>query len=866
MSDEIKMNPNANAKLDVICFVIYATESHYGIPNYMFEIAKFYKRAIFYIVYMTEVCNMMYINHYRYEYCVDDWNNSHQELVSQYKKRNYNMSAHICYDKIKRILMELPTNTNISMHINLSGYGEHRFAESEIKEVNDYINSNNINIKFHCHLNSVVDHCLGQLFGQISMHPLYYESRYALENDRSNVLPGDLVYYLIQNPQYLREVFNKNLERNRVGYFFCTIFDGIYRLYTNGYDFNLMDILCEYENHPALDGKKYEIILYKLFKKSGDEPVDTVISAKDFGLKDIIEKLMSFNESRICEKFNLVKSMDSKDPNVAYFHPDISPSDFFKHINLLSSWKYDKLILSDRLSFILAVMAVSCDDFVKNMAIQHLTTGKGTWLTFEFKDGNPEFPTFLSHKFLYRIRNLSKNYDILTKQEETKVKFLVNLINLSRNANLKFLVNCASTIVGPYNNYLSDCKICKFSRPIELLDCENRCVYCNLEEKVGDIKYDQFQCIECNCFSARNAAIAKSTYPKCHYCCKGVQDQKKTSTCHGCKREYICATKHFESILCGYCQSQSDLIVRKKPKILMLKDLPNDIRRLLYQCFGVRVRSGMILNGKLVQCLKNCEPCTPLEIIPNFESDEHKELYMKIFTSVKSGHTPNKTCNLCAKTSREFYTCCNKLCKAEICNNCCKKHYEIKMGTILLPSKIACPFCRAVQNPRKLKMMFKNVEFPEKFDAKMYYVSCGLCQKVVPHSSKDCNRDIPDVQRFLCSNHTPSTTVQCQGVVSVNFEEEGETKIKSEICDMAIERISGCQHVICEVCKNHVCSDCGKAFVTSSECYAHINQVHGGLKFETPLSELTNDVYGRNKYDYGDDYCCDFCCAGSDDD
>ena len=48
-----------------------------------------------------------------------------------------------------------------------------------------------------------------------------------------------------------------------------------------------------------------------------------------------------------------------------------------------------------------------------------------------------------------------------------------------------------------------------------------------------------------------------------------------------------------------------------------------------------------------------------------------------------------------------------------------------------------------------------------------------------------------------------------------------------EGCGAPIEKISGCNHMKCSVCKTHICWVC-MAMVPADKIYAHMDNAHGG--------------------------------------
>ncbi|KAK1833051.1 hypothetical protein QBC39DRAFT_381089 [Podospora conica] len=79
--------------------------------------------------------------------------------------------------------------------------------------------------------------------------------------------------------------------------------------------------------------------------------------------------------------------------------------------------------------------------------------------------------------------------------------------------------------------------------------------------------------------------------------------------------------------------------------------------------------------------------------------------------------------------------------------------------------------------------------------------------------------------------------VSCAGYKAA-LEGGGEVleKLKRELgvrdckqCGTSMEKVDGCNHVVCGGCKTHICWKCGETFTTSDDCYGHLRKRHGGI-------------------------------------
>ncbi|KAF4616334.1 hypothetical protein D9613_008633 [Agrocybe pediades] len=64
----------------------------------------------------------------------------------------------------------------------------------------------------------------------------------------------------------------------------------------------------------------------------------------------------------------------------------------------------------------------------------------------------------------------------------------------------------------------------------------------------------------------------------------------------------------------------------------------------------------------------------------------------------------------------------------------------------------------------------------------------------------------------------------------------GKNKVKScPGCNIGIEKDEGCNHMMCTVCKTHICWVCMKTFPNGEGIYGHMRSVHGGFGLADPF-------------------------------
>lgn len=89
-----------------------------------------------------------------------------------------------------------------------------------------------------------------------------------------------------------------------------------------------------------------------------------------------------------------------------------------------------------------------------------------------------------------------------------------------------------------------------------------------------------------------------------------------------------------------------------------------------------------------------------------------------------------------------------------------------------------------------------------------------------------------------CHNpHEGKTCAEYKDEASGDYE--AREKVKKELgikdcskCKTPIEKIGGCNHIMCSGCRAHLCWVCLKAFSESGPCYDHMRAEHGGIGLE----------------------------------
>ena len=112
------------------------------------------------------------------------------------------------------------------------------------------------------------------------------------------------------------------------------------------------------------------------------------------------------------------------------------------------------------------------------------------------------------------------------------------------------------------------------------------------------------------------------------------------------------------------------------------------------------------------------------------------------------------------------------------------------------------------------------------------------CPMIYSVTTDGTTKSCPACMTTICTtcqtvNHDGVTCDESRYMVSDDFKAFQVWKKENDIrdcpkCKTAIEKRSGCNHMECSSCKAHICWFCMEVFKVSRECYAHMDNEHGG--------------------------------------
>lgn len=117
---------------------------------------------------------------------------------------------------------------------------------------------------------------------------------------------------------------------------------------------------------------------------------------------------------------------------------------------------------------------------------------------------------------------------------------------------------------------------------------------------------------------------------------------------------------------------------------------------------------------------------------------------------------------------------------------------------------------------------------------------CGQVYRATSSASVfSCSNCFTPVCTTCHVNHQGVTCAEHKDLESGGYEALERTKRQLGIkdcpkCKTAIEKTEGCNHMVCEGCRTHICWKCMRTFKDSGSCYAHMNREHGSIGLDFP--------------------------------
>ncbi|EME44212.1 hypothetical protein DOTSEDRAFT_71894 [Dothistroma septosporum NZE10] len=409
------------------------------------------------------------------------------------------------------------------------------------------------------------------------------------------------------------------------------------------------------------------------------------------------------------------------------------------------------------------------------------------------------------------------------------------------------------------------CKICQYRRSVTVMGPNSVCGMCcfNREnpgcpdtEKAdihqyvakSDTDLTNAYWYECNVQRCRAQYIVYdvgklNVRPKCHYCRMG--EIAPALECSKCLSKVIWPYEYRYGIdeaafACVGCSQHRQTVtdIESTAKQLCAENgqdwLLTNLDNKLKEPFNGRSLFHTASNAVPLEDL-----CAKVQILPPQEplhltlSGKRVQNTAEVINSLRhwvyQRRTESGICSLCFSTSRKSTlraACGRSGCLQQVCNSCLQGWYGLNAaGQILNTAALHCPFCRRAPASKTLAQHGMGV-----------HAVANLCNAVKDRGEwiyawcTDCGCARRYMER-VCANGAPPHAERWQCEECRDLKAEGKV-VKTRPCPgcgIETEKISGCDHIECEVpgCRVHWCFHCGEA-KAEEEIYGHMNEAHGG--------------------------------------
>lgn len=393
--------------------------------------------------------------------------------------------------------------------------------------------------------------------------------------------------------------------------------------------------------------------------------------------------------------------------------------------------------------------------------------------------------------------------------------------------------------------------------------------------------------VECAIVSCRAQYIvynvdALNVRTKCHYCRK-QQGTAPVVECKNCSnrmiwpKAYRPSSFHESEFTCPPCTSGQNTIsglemtAREISKENTFSWLVHDTQNAAAELFK---------NHSLFSTASNVGTTGFLSRITLFPSGKatltHREkrihnadeLASTIYEMVIGRKTSQIDCSLCFSAFQPGtlnLACGRRGCLQRICITCLAGWYgQNAPGSVINTSALACPFCRRYPTPRTLAKYGMGIQGVRALaDAvrdkgTSIYAWCRECASAKEYMQRTCARGTPQLANWSCyecvqelerqrleeerqtaealfaiaqleRNTRLAEAAERQRDLARQKEEERSMRNLAPCprCKVITEKISGCGHMTCPVCRAQWCFFCAK--IIPGDIYDHMTKKHGGI-------------------------------------
>lgn len=283
------------------------------------------------------------------------------------------------------------------------------------------------------------------------------------------------------------------------------------------------------------------------------------------------------------------------------------------------------------------------------------------------------------------------------------------------------------------------------------------------------------------------------------------------------------------------------------------EDQPPGLMKALFATFGSE------LNGLAEKCGLGVEQLTVnvrRHILTVCASGEKAELVRESVASLSqsccvvpaAGSAERPDCPICL-TSLDIQAYTLIVCGHQFCHSCLSQQLTSAVRNRIYP--IVCPvedcgqpfavkdLCLLTAEGRRGRVLQAAVEvYVQRNSTKFKFCPTPNCIVVYKVTTSATVYRCPECFKSTCTacHEEGHSGFTCEEFKNPDLTLEnwmattraGRNSRKCPSCSAVIEKIGGCQHLTCALCKKHICWTCMTVFETSGDCYAHLSSVHNG--------------------------------------
>ncbi|KAK9413981.1 hypothetical protein SUNI508_11433 [Seiridium unicorne] len=476
--------------------------------------------------------------------------------------------------------------------------------------------------------------------------------------------------------------------------------------------------------------------------------------------------------------------------------------------------------------------------------------------------------------------DLPENCAFLTQEDRRLFETLVDYgmlkanINTTLTAKVGWRPEKSKIPIGP----ISVCTACQFPRSVTMMAPHGICGMCICPESLfthGRSKADTIALnvaqndsesvdatwVECSVSACRAQYIlydvdSLRVRPKCHYCRQQSNVTAPWVECNKCLNRMIWPEEYrpddrdvSKDFQCPACSSG-------RATIIDAETTPKDLRQENGDEWLLRNESKIQKPLEDMSLFKTISAAgiddfvAKVEVLPNSDAElrirgklihNAAEIKEALSRWIKSRRTEAGTCSLCFSNSkkRDLRSACGRSgCGQKICQGCQSSWYGMNgRGRLINVAALCCPFCRRTPAPGALprsNIVFAgNLRDAVEESGSWIYGLCNSCGFAKRFMERVCAQGAPaEVSNWDCESCEEAKAASIPGA-------ERRMNIRHcPSCDVATEKLSGCDHIECD-CGTHWCFFCGKES-EPDQIYGHMEKEHGGL-YGVPGVEDEND-------------------------